>query len=573
MKKILAISLVAFLASCGGSDDDIASTGTSSGLSNGAVAEGSTSPGATTAAESNVFLATAYQDGAAEVALSELALGKASNEEVRLFAQRMIDHHTQANEQIRELAQMNGVTLPTGLTDEANTVLQTLTNLAGVEFDRAYLEHNVSVHGRALQLFRGQVATTTSGAGTSGASAEANGTSASADPAGASASVGQDGPAVSAGPGGASATTGTNDASASGGTNGSTTDVNTSGGPAEVDIGGTSGGTTTADTDGDTATEAEMAIRTFAANTLPALQAHLLAAKGLNGAINPPAFLVNLYQDGNGEILLSTLALEKASDPEVRTYAQNMINDHTAANSQITQLAQTKGITLPTETSVEHRAVYEDIVNMEGADFEKAYMNHNVLVHELAVAQAEAQVEQGTDADIRAYAATVAPVLSAHLNAATQIYEAIEPSLLFIGFQDGLGEVLLAKLALQKSAESQVRELAQTIIDDHSRIRADLLQVAQDEGAALPRELSPDQLRTYLELVQLPDEEFDEAYVERNVTVREQDVQLIQQQSAEITDAELRALLDNALSVLSGHVALAQDLARSAVDAATAGTS
>ena len=89
MKKILAISLVAFLASCGGSNDDIDTT--SSGLSNGTVAEGSTSPGATTAAESSVFLTSAYQDGAAEIALSELALDKATNEGVRTFAQRMID--------------------------------------------------------------------------------------------------------------------------------------------------------------------------------------------------------------------------------------------------------------------------------------------------------------------------------------------------------------------------------------------------------------------------------------------------------------------------------------------------
>jgi predicted outer membrane protein len=511
MKNILAISLVAFLVSCGGSGDDINSA--DSGLSNGAVAEGSAVPSATTAAESSAFLASVYQDGAAEIALSQLALDKATNEEVRAFAQRMIDDHTQANEEVRALAQAYDITLPTTLTDEANTALQSLSSLAGLEFDQAYMARNVVIHERDVQLFRGQVAAAV-----------------------------------------ARASTATNDASDAG-TNvsvSSTTEVNTSGGTA------------------DAASEADIAIRTFAANTLPALQAHLLTAKGLNGAIHPSAFLVNLYQDGNGEILLSTLALEKASDPEVRAYAQKMIADHTAANNQIAQLAQTKGITLPTETSVEHRAVYEDIVDMEGADFEKAYMNHNVLVHELAVAQAEAQSERGTDADIRAYAATVLPVLTPHLDAATQIYEAIEPSPLFAGFQDGLGEILLSKLALQKSADGQVRELAQTIIDDHVRIRADFLQLAQKEGVALPQELSPQQLRAYLELVKLSGGEFDEVYVERNVTVRNQDVQVIQQQSAEVTDPEVRALIDHALSAFSGQLALAQDLARNAVDAATA---
>lgn len=547
MKKILAISLVAFLASCGGSDDDIGST--SSGLSNSTVAEGSAAPGATTAAESSVFLASAYQDGAAEIALSELALDKATNEEVRAFAQRMIDHHTQSNAQISALAQANGISLPSGLAEEASTTLQTLTNLTGPEFDKAYMQHNVTVHERDVRLFRGQIA-----------AAEAE-TSGSGSTTGATANVG---------PAGATAGTGSGSATANAGTNGSTTEVDTSGGSANVNVGTSTDATTTGAAGTDAASSLDASIQTFVGNTLPALQAHLLAAKGLNGRINPSAFLVNLYQDGLGEILLSTLALEKASNPEVRAYAQRMIADHTPTNNQITQLAQAKGVALPTETSVEHRAAYEDLVDMEGADFDKAYMNHNVLVHDLAVVQAEAQAASGTDTDIRAFAVTTAPVLVEHLQEATEIFEAIEPSALFMSFQDGLGEVLLAQLALQKSTDEEVRELAQTIITDQEGIRADILALAQENETALPMTLSPEQLRSYLELAPLPAEEFDDAYVERNATDRARNIALIQQGAAEVTDTNVRALVDEILATLSRHSARAMEIGQGSTTAPAA---
>ena len=107
-KKILVVSLSAFLASCGGGSDS--STAASVQADGGAVSAASSgASNSSSGVESSTFLANAYQDNALELALSELAVQKASDSDVRAFAQRMIDDHTQAINEIRQLAQEKSV--------------------------------------------------------------------------------------------------------------------------------------------------------------------------------------------------------------------------------------------------------------------------------------------------------------------------------------------------------------------------------------------------------------------------------------------------------------------------------
>ena len=64
------------------------------------------------------FWNEAAQGGMTEVELSNLALQKSQNEEVKTFAQMMVDDHTKANDELKMLAQNKSVTLPTKLNDK-----------------------------------------------------------------------------------------------------------------------------------------------------------------------------------------------------------------------------------------------------------------------------------------------------------------------------------------------------------------------------------------------------------------------------------------------------------------------
>jgi predicted outer membrane protein len=471
MKKIAAASLISVLVGCGGGDpadlagvDSAASAATNSAFVGG---------DASAAVDSRAFLIQAYEHGLAEIALSERALQNATDNDVRKFAERMIGDHTQANEKIRQLAQQKNIALPSEMTSEHRTMLQNLTDLTGMEFDRVYMHHNLMVHELDVAQFRAQAES-------------------AADP----------------------------------------------------------------------------DIRKFAANNLPTLQAHLLAAKGINGKIDSVVFLKNMYVDGKAESLLSDLALQKSTDAAVREFAGKMINDHTQANNEIMQMAQSKNINLPTEISVEHRIAHQDLLAMSGPDFDRAYMNHNVLVHVLGVEQAKAQSERRMHPDIAALADRKLPILSMHRQSAIEIYQRIEPSLLFAAFQNEMGEILLSKLALQKSANAEVQQFARKMIDDHSRLNAEIKQLAKSKNRALPHEISPEQFRDYINMSQMNGHDFDRAYMQRNVEVHERDVRHFEEHSQSETDPNVHAFAAASLPLLREHLESARNTG-SRLDAAS----
>jgi putative membrane protein len=59
------------------------------------------------------FLSKAAESSQREVALSQLAAQRASNAQVRDFAQQLVAEHTQLDQQLAQLAQQKGVALPT----------------------------------------------------------------------------------------------------------------------------------------------------------------------------------------------------------------------------------------------------------------------------------------------------------------------------------------------------------------------------------------------------------------------------------------------------------------------------
>src|SRR5688572_22529961 len=71
-------------------------------------------------------------------------------------------------------------------------------------------------------------------------------------------------------------------------------------------------------------------------------------------------FAVEAADAGLLEVQLGTLALTKASSPEVKRFAQMMVDDHTKANNELKALAQQKNISLPTTLGNEHQRKYDN---------------------------------------------------------------------------------------------------------------------------------------------------------------------------------------------------------------------
>lgn len=128
-------------------------------------------------------------------------------------------------------------------------------------------------------------------------------------------------------------------------------------------------------------------------------------------------FLTEAAQGGMAEVELGKMAVTKAASPDVKKFAQMMVDDHTKANTELKELAQKKGVQLPAETDSSHKSTMEDLRNLVGADFDKEYVEDMYDDHKHDVAEFEEQSESASDPDVKTFAAKTLPVLRKHLEA------------------------------------------------------------------------------------------------------------------------------------------------------------
>ena len=109
---------------------------------------------ASLASNDRKFIEEAAKGGMAEVQLATLAKQKAGSDEVKQFAQRMLDDHGKANDELKKLASTKGVDLPTDMDAKEKRELERLQKLSGATFDREYMKHMVSDHEKDVKEFR-----------------------------------------------------------------------------------------------------------------------------------------------------------------------------------------------------------------------------------------------------------------------------------------------------------------------------------------------------------------------------------------------------------------------------------
>ena len=102
------------------------------------------------------FMKKAAVGGMAEVEFGKLAQQKASSPAVKDFGARMVQDHSKANDELKELAGKKGVTLPTSLDGKNQKVMDRLQKASGEAFDRAYMSDMVTDHHEDVAEFRKQ---------------------------------------------------------------------------------------------------------------------------------------------------------------------------------------------------------------------------------------------------------------------------------------------------------------------------------------------------------------------------------------------------------------------------------
>jgi len=107
------------------------------------------------AAEGENFVDEASAKGIAEIEAAKLAMSESESQDVKTFAQKMIDDHTKANQKLAELARQHDdleMSDDATLMDQAKAMILELRE--GENFDEAYANNQVVAHEQTIELFR-----------------------------------------------------------------------------------------------------------------------------------------------------------------------------------------------------------------------------------------------------------------------------------------------------------------------------------------------------------------------------------------------------------------------------------
>ena len=150
-----------------------------------------------------------------------------------------------------------------------------------------------------------------------------------------------------------------------------------------------------------------------------------------SGAQTPPqalddtAFVQKAAEAGRMEVEHGKLAASKATNPQVKAYAQKLVKDHTAANQQLMAIAKKKKIEVPAAGAQTKPAAW---TTETGAAFDRGFVEAQVKAHEEAVALFEKESTSGHDAELKGFATKQLPGLRTHLKQAQDLQKKLGTS-------------------------------------------------------------------------------------------------------------------------------------------------
>lgn len=120
----------------------------------------------------------------------------------------------------------------------------------------------------------------------------------------------------------------------------------------------------------------------------------------------------------------------------------------------------------------------------------------------------------------------------------------------------GMAEVELGKLALQKSSNAQVKEFATMMVNDHGKANTELMTIAAAKNITLPSTVDEEHKSKMDDLSKKSGVDFDKAYVDEMVDGHKSTLKLMEDESKNGADAELKAFAAKTAPVVQTHLTM-----------------
>lgn len=100
------------------------------------------------------FAQKAATGGMMEVELGNIAQKNSSTQQIKDFGKMMVDDHSKANSQLKDLASVKNISLPTLVTSDQQKEIDKLSKKTGADFDKAYVSMMVDDHKKDIKEFK-----------------------------------------------------------------------------------------------------------------------------------------------------------------------------------------------------------------------------------------------------------------------------------------------------------------------------------------------------------------------------------------------------------------------------------
>ena len=471
-----------------------------------------------------------------EIRLGQLAQQKSTNAAVKQFGQQMVTDHTNMQNQLTASVSKGGTKFQPGMGKANEAELARLEKLSGAEFDRAYMSSMIQHHQQDVALLQG--------AGQSARSAEARQLVTSGLPAlqqhlNMATQVGSQ--------------------------------VGAGGGVAAVTQPVQNPPTTT----------------TTQNPTQPVTQPGQVTSQTQADITADMPFVRDAASSNLMEIRLGQLAQSKASNQAVKQFGQRMVTDHTNLQNQLTAAASGSGQTFTATLDSRHERQVTRLERLSGAEFDRAYMSFMIRGHQEEVSNFQTQSQSARSAQIRTLAANSLPVLQQHVSLAVQVGSQVgaDSTTNFAGGNDDNGggdrgkvradaefirdvgadntmQIQLAELAREKARNREVRQFAERLISDHTRLQNQWNAMASRNGMAAKPGMGPRHREKIEQLQKVNGRNFDRAYMVLMIQQHQDEVSYWQKEGRASRSPEVRRLVNNGLPTLEQHLAQAKQVGR-----------
>jgi putative membrane protein len=103
------------------------------------------------------------------------------------------------------------------------------------------------------------------------------------------------------------------------------------------------------------------------------------------------------------EVAFAQLGQSRATRPEVRAYAATLINDHEAYNGALRDLAESKGIAMPSSMTTSDKQRLDRLAAIRGTAFDSAFVREAVRINGEDIRAFRREASRTADPDIRSF--------------------------------------------------------------------------------------------------------------------------------------------------------------------------